>query len=180
MKKRRFVFLVCLLFIVSLLATGCPMPLRRPAPERQPEQAPVPQPAPRQPAPGAMEMANRIANIAADVPGVDAAVVVAISNMALVGITLDRAEEVARGEVEIKQEVARTIEKREPGIVNAYVSANPDIIKQLRDISSGIQRGEPLSTFFEQLAEILRRMRVETDPEPAPVPPPPPPVPTPG
>lgn len=171
MKQRRCLYLVCLLVIVSLLAAGCPIPLRRPAPERQPEQAPG------MPAPGAMEMANRIADIAAEVQGVDAAVVVAIANLALVGVTLDRAEAQARGEVEIKQEVARTIEEREPAIVNAYVSANPDIVQQLRDISSGIQRGEPVSEFFEQLAEILRRMRAETDPEPAPAPPVPPAVP---
>ena len=115
-----------------------------------------------QPTPDAMQMAERIADIATDVEGVDNSVVVVISNMALVGITLERDETAQRGEKEIKQEVARRIEKREPSIVNAYVSANPDIVKQLQDISRGIRNGKPISTFFDQITDVLSRMRAES------------------
>jgi YhcN/YlaJ family sporulation lipoprotein len=83
--------------------------------------------------------------------------------MALVGITLEREETAAKGEKEIKEEVARQIEDREPSIVNAYVSANPDLVKQLRDISQGIQEGEPISAFFDQITDVLNRMKSESD-----------------
>jgi YhcN/YlaJ family sporulation lipoprotein len=107
-----------------------------------------------------MDMANRVADIATDVRGVDDAVVVVISNLALVGITLDR-QEGAGNEVEVKRQVAERIEDQEPSIVNAYVSANPDIVRQLNEISRGVARGEPISGFFDQLTEVLQRMRAE-------------------
>lgn len=184
MKNKRFILLLSFLLVISLVISGCP-PFRRPVPERQPVPQPVPpqqqpqrldpnqrpvdpspgpQTQPRsQPAPDANELANRIADIATDVQGVDNAVVVVISNLAMVGVTLDRTDAANRGETEIKREVASRIEDREPAIVNAYVSANPDIVRQLREISRGVQRGEPITTFFDQITEVLRRMRAETD-----------------
>jgi YhcN/YlaJ family sporulation lipoprotein len=173
-KNRKFLLLLSLLLVVSLLISGCP-PFRRPAPERQPvpEQRtpdPAPQPTdpspdpgvqPRtQPGPNANDLANRVADMATDVQGVDNAVVVIISNLAMIGVSLERNN--ARDEAEVKREVANTVEDREPSIVNAYVSANPDIVRQLEEISRGIQRGEPITTFFDQITEVLRRMRAES------------------
>lgn len=169
MRNRRTVWFICLLLIFSLIIGGCTLPFRRPAPQRQPTPTPEPQapgpqtqPVPGQPGAGTTQMADRITDIATDVQGVDAAVTVVVSNLALVGVTLERDAADTRDEVEIKKEVATRIENEEPSIVNAYVSANPDIIKQLRDIARGIERGEPISTFFDQLTEILQRMRAET------------------
>jgi len=168
LRTKRIISVICLLLIISLVA-GCTLPFRRPEPQRQPERTPTPQPqtpAPRtqpvpgQPGPAAMDMANRVADIATDVRGVDDAVVVVISNLALVGITLDR-QEGAGNEVEVKRQVAERIEDQEPSIVNAYVSANPDIVRQLNEISRGVARGEPISGFFDQLTEVLQRMRAE-------------------
>ncbi|MCW3489570.1 YhcN/YlaJ family sporulation lipoprotein [Dethiobacter alkaliphilus] len=179
MKSKRLLILLSILLVMSLILSGCP-PFQRPAPEPRPapDQQPPPEtrqdpqdirrpnqdptrPQPDQPGPDATDLANRVADIATDVEGVDDAVVVVISNLAMVGITL---EDGAEGrEVEIKQEVSSTIEDREPGIVNAYVSADPDIIRQLEEISAGIQRGEPISTFFDQITEVLQRMRAETN-----------------
>ncbi|MBS4021585.1 MAG: YhcN/YlaJ family sporulation lipoprotein [Dethiobacter sp.] len=172
MVNRRFVLIVCLILIFSLLLGGCTLPFRRPAPERVPERTPTPQPAdptprtqpvPGQQRPGAIEMAEQVAEIATDVQGVDSAVAVVVSNLALVGVTLDRGEVAARDQAAIKREVSKRIEDEEPSIVNAFVSANPDIIKQLQDISRGIRRGEPISTFFDQITDILARMRAETN-----------------
>lgn len=180
MKNKRFYLLLSILLVAALVISGCPF--RRPVPERQPipEQQPAPDarqdpaqiprpdaPAPRtqpgQPGPDATDLANRIADMAKDVEGVDNATVVVISNMAMVGITIERDQAQQRNENEIKQEVSRIIEDREPRIVNAYVSANPDIVRQLEEISRGIQRGEPISTFFDQITEVLQRMRAETN-----------------
>lgn len=168
MINRRLHLIVCLLVIVSMVLGGCALPFRRPEPERMPERTPTPQPAapprpqaPDQRPPRAMDTAERLADLAANVQGVEAAAVVVVSNLALVGITLDRGEADARGANEIKQQVANRIEQEEPSIVNAYVSANPDIIKQIQDINQGIARGEPISTFFDQITDTLERMRAE-------------------
>ncbi|NLP36232.1 MAG: YhcN/YlaJ family sporulation lipoprotein [Firmicutes bacterium] len=181
MKKKKFFLFLVLLLVVTLFLSSCswfrrpeaerqPVPdtgprqntetQRQRMPQQQPQQQVVPQ---EQPRPDAQQMAERIADIATEVEGVDRSVVVVISNMALVGITLERQETAERGEEQIKKEVAARIEKKEPSIVNAYVSANPDIIKQLTDISQGIERGEPVSSFFDQIADVLNRMRAETD-----------------
>ncbi len=176
MKNKRIILILTVLLIATLLTSGCP-PFRRPEPERRPDPAPAPeiqvpqqQPAvpapdlnvqPRQPAPEAMDLAEQIADAATRVEGVENAVAIVIANLAMVGITLER--DTARNEVEIKREVAKLVEERQPRIVSAYVSANPDIIKQLQEISRGIQRGEPISEFFDQIGEVLRRMRAETN-----------------
>lgn len=167
MRKKNLILLLCVFLVLALVLSGCPF--RRPVPQRRPAPEPLPrrerpeqprtQPPPDQPGPAATDLANRIADIATNVEGVDQSVVVVISNLALVGITIERGA--AGREVEIKREVATRIENREPSIVNAYVSANPDIVRQLREISRGIQRGEPISTFFEQITEVLQRMRAE-------------------
>ncbi|HZK25494.1 MAG TPA: YhcN/YlaJ family sporulation lipoprotein [Oscillospiraceae bacterium] len=189
MKTKKLVYFLSLLLVASLFVSSCSL-FRRPEPERQPVPTPVPDPnlapnqtpqpnpgvnpppapqpqtpreqPPGQPTPDATQMAERIADIATGVQGVDNSVVVVISNMALVGITLERAETAQRGEKELKQEVARRIEDREPSIVNAYVSANPDLVKQLQDISRGIRNGKPISTFFDQITDVLSRMRAES------------------
>ena len=183
MKNKKLKYFLSLLLIATLFVSGCSL-FRRPEPERQPvpqvpapdmtpqqnpniNPAPAPQPQtprvrpPGQPTPEATDMAQRIADIATDVEGVDNSVVVVISNMALVGITVER--ENASQEKNIKKEVSKRIEDREPSIVNAYVSANPDLVKQLQDISRGIQRGEPISSFFDQITDVLTRMRAETN-----------------
>ncbi|MDW7651552.1 MAG: YhcN/YlaJ family sporulation lipoprotein [Bacillota bacterium] len=176
MKSRRFLLFLSIVLAVTMIVSGCAT-FRRPAPERQPVPqqdrqdpedinrpgAPAPRTQPGQPDPDANDLANRVADMATDVEGVDDAVVVVISNLAMVGITLERDQAAERNENEIKQEVSRIIEDREPSIVNAYVSANPDIVRQLEEISGGIQRGEPISTFFDQITEVLQRMRAETN-----------------
>jgi YhcN/YlaJ family sporulation lipoprotein len=171
MFNRRLILTVCIILIFSLVLSGCTLPFRRPVPERAPERSPgsdPPDPTPRtqpvpgQQRPGAIEMADRIVEIATDVEGVDSAVAVVVSNLAMVGVTLDRGEAAVRDQNEIKKEVSRRIEEEERSIVNAYVSANPDIVGQLREISEGVQRGEPISTFFDQIVDILERMRAET------------------
>ncbi len=170
MINRRLLLAVSLILVFSLLLSviGCTLPFRRPEPQRVPERTPTPQPAdptprtqpvPGQQQPGAVAMAERLAEIATDVEGVDSATVVVVSNLALVGVTLDRD---GADQSDVKSEVARRIEDEEPSIVNAYVSANPDIVSQLEEISRGIQRGEPISTFFDQIVDILSRMRAET------------------
>jgi YhcN/YlaJ family sporulation lipoprotein len=178
LKNKRLLLILSVVLVVSLAISGCGL-FRRPAPERQPEMTPQaprgqdpgtlptdPAPGPgvqprTQPGPNALDLANRVSNLATDVDGVDNAVVVVISNLALIGISLER--DGAGNENEIKQEVADVVEDREPSIVNAFVSASPDIVRQLEEISRGIQRGEPISTFFDQITEVLQRMRAETD-----------------
>lgn len=168
MKNKRFIAGLCLLLALSLLAGGCQFPMRRPVPERQQEdttptpaeeQTPPPRTQQVEPQRNADDIAERAADIAEKVEGVKSSVVVVISNLALVGLTLER--DVAEPD-KIKEEVAKRIETNERSIVNAYVSASPDIVKQLEEISAGIQRGEPISSFFDQITDVLKRMRAES------------------
>ncbi len=164
MNTKKTIRVICLLFVISSV-TGCALPFRKPEAQRQPDQTPIPQQqeiadSQERQEPDTKDMANRVASIAADVPGVNNVVAVVISNLAMVGITLDQ-EDNANSEVEIKKQVAKRIEDTEPSIVNAYVSTNPDILRQLNEISSGVARGEPISGFFDQLTQVLQRMRAE-------------------
>lgn len=168
MKNKRFIAMLTLVLALGLLAGGCQL-LRRPMTEQQRQQDTTPDiskdqqtPPPRtqqvEPQRSADDVAERVAEIAENVQGVESSVVVVISNLALVGITLDRdVNEPDR----VKEEVAKRVENNERSIVNAYVSANPDIVKQLEEISAGIKRGEPVSSFFDQITDVLQRMRSE-------------------
>ncbi|NLM46344.1 MAG: YhcN/YlaJ family sporulation lipoprotein [Firmicutes bacterium] len=182
MQNKKLILLVFLMLAASFLLHSCAW-FRRPEAERQPlprtneqkdmqqqerqqtqdmrRQTPQVQPN-DQPRTDTMDLAERISKIATGVDGVDRSVVVVISNMALIGVTLEREETSQAGDEALKKEVARRVEAEEPSIVNAYVSANPDIVKQLQDISSGITRGEPISTFFDQITDVLRRMKAES------------------
>ena len=148
MNQKKFILLVILMLMASFLLCSCAW-FRRPEPERQPlprtneeqdtrqqerqqtrdmrRQTPQVQPD-DQPGTDTMDLADRISKIATGVEGVDRSVVVVISNMAMIGVTLDREETSRAGDEALKKEVARRVEEKEPSIVNAYVSACPDLV----------------------------------------------------
>lgn len=161
MKNRKVRLLLCaLLAMLMLLPVGC----------RRAQDQSLPNPDQRQdldtpdtslPNPGVVDTAKNAADMATSVQGVDSAVAVVITNMVLVGIRIE--SNMAEDEENIKEEVARRIRADEPNIATVYVSADPDIFQRLQEISQGIRRGEPITSFFDQLTEVVERMRVETD-----------------
>ncbi|WP_010171792.1 YhcN/YlaJ family sporulation lipoprotein [Bacillus coahuilensis] len=116
---------------------------------------------------------NRLAELAASVPNVKHATVVALGEYAIVGIDVDK--DLDRSEVgTIKYSVAETL-KDDPDGAEALVVADPDITARLTEIRYDIQNGHPIQGILNELSDITGRIIPElpkhlqkTNPEEAP------------
>jgi YhcN/YlaJ family sporulation lipoprotein len=141
---------------VFLAVTGCAA-LRRPAP---PEQVPGAPPGARQTLPNdpreASRLADRLAKVAAETPGVNRATVVLTGTTAYVGVNLEAEMEKERTEA-TKREVAKRVKDAEPRVERVMVTTDTDTVTRLKNIAEGVRRGEPVSAFADELKEINRR-----------------------
>ncbi len=158
--KKVMVLAAALLIGLQLLA-GCNM-ARKPAPQNPPEaQAPAPAAPSNQAMPDNAEEVNQIAErlteTAAQVPGVERAVVVIAGTTAYVGV--DQKEDMGGADTEkVKRDVSNEVKKAEPRLTAVYVSSDPDVTARLRSIADGVAAGKPLSTFDNELSEITKRI----------------------
>lgn len=100
--------------------------------------------------------ADRLVQLAKRVRNVNDATAVVIGKWAVVGIDVNA--HLDRPEVGvIKYTVAEAI-KEDPQGANAMVTADPDIVQRLREMGADIRRGQPISGFAEELADIVGRI----------------------
>jgi YhcN/YlaJ family sporulation lipoprotein len=100
--------------------------------------------------------ADRLVQIATRVRNVKGATAVVIGKFAVVGIDVDA--HLDRPEVGvIKYSVAEAL-REDPQGATAMVSADPDIVQRLREMTADIQRGRPVAGFAEELADIVGRI----------------------
>lgn len=94
--------------------------------------------------------------LAKRVPGVNGAHCVVMNNMAVVGIDVDGA--LTRSRVgSIKYSVAEAIRK-DPRSVRAVVTADMDISSRLAEMGKHISKGNPVSGFASEMADIIGRI----------------------
>ncbi|UQZ32903.1 YhcN/YlaJ family sporulation lipoprotein [Paenibacillus sp. PK3_47] len=94
--------------------------------------------------------------LAMRVPGVDGAHCVVMNNTAVVGIDVDGS--LTRSRVgNIKYSVAEAIRK-DPRGVKALVTADIDITSRLNEMGRHISRGNPVSGFGAEMADIIGRI----------------------
>lgn len=154
-RNRLLVSVAALLGVILLVGAlaGCDI-ARRPGP---PEQAP---PEARQALPNdpreAGRLADRLAKTAADTPGVNRATVVLTGTTAYVGLNLEEGMEGKRTN-EVKRKAAKRVRQAEPRIERVMVTTDMDTFARLERIAAGVRRGEPVSAFQREFAEINRR-----------------------
>lgn len=102
------------------------------------------------------EVVQRLEKLATSVPHVNDANCVVIGNTAIVGINVDGNLERARVGT-IKYSVAEALRKDPVGI-HAIVTADIDIGNRLREMSTDIKNGSPVSGFAQELADIFGRI----------------------
>jgi YhcN/YlaJ family sporulation lipoprotein len=102
------------------------------------------------------EVINRLEKLAKAVPHVNDAHCVVIGHTAIVGINVDGNLDRARVGT-IKYSVAEAL-RRDPVGIHAIVTADIDISNRLREMSTDIQKGKPISGFTQELADIFGRI----------------------
>lgn len=102
------------------------------------------------------DKAQHLVNIALSVPQVNHAYCLTLGNMAIVGIDVPADMERSRVDI-IKYSVAEAM-KKDPYGANALVTADLDLTQNIREISTKINEGHPITAFTSELGDILGRL----------------------
>ncbi|MGI6065860.1 MAG: YhcN/YlaJ family sporulation lipoprotein [Bacillota bacterium] len=153
-------FLISGLIILALLLGAACAPAQRPldpTPTRNPAQAPdmrqtppaTPQP-PTPQTPGVpATLADTIADEVARINGVESANVLVVGRTAFVGCNLDK--EMDDGQVEtLKDDIADRAREFDQ-VTDCLVSADPDVVEQIRDISEGRSTPDSIGDLYQRL-----------------------------
>ncbi len=159
MRWMRLWIMLLLAVALSVSALGCNA-ARKPAP--QDNQVPAPTtPAPNRALPASPAesnaLARELADRAAGVNGVKKATVVLSGNTAIVGLDMDKGIE-KKETNDVKTEVGRVVKNADNRIKNVLVSTDADIVSRIKRVASGIAEGKPLSSFTDEIKEIIRRI----------------------
>lgn len=137
---------IILVFTFTFTLAGCPL---------QRERAEQPRPVPQ----NKTVVADKISAVATRVEGVQDAYTVVTANTALVGITLKNQNTSRNEMVKVEDQVAKTVIQKVSAIGSVYVTAAPEIVPRIRDISQRIARGEPITRFTRDIQNITRDLR---------------------
>lgn len=156
MNIRKTPGLLLVALLILLFSMGC-------SPQKRPELGQGNPPAPTAPAPSrpmptdpnqASRVAERLAGEARKVQGVDSASVVVTGSTAMVGVNLKPGADAAA----VKSEVARVVSGADNRVKNVLVSTDPELNQRLVRISKGITEGRPVSSFSDEISELLKRL----------------------
>ncbi|NEW05247.1 YhcN/YlaJ family sporulation lipoprotein [Paenibacillus sp. SYP-B3998] len=152
--------MICFIFLVLSLATGCSQaPKNGTAPPQDPtkNQVKVQQIAPQKlEIKDSKAVAERLEQLATSIPQVESAHCVVFGNTAVVGINIKKDMDRARVGT-VKYSVAEAL-KKDPYGVNAIVTADLDLDQRLRNIRDNVKAGRPVTGFAEQMADIMGRI----------------------
>jgi spore cortex protein len=104
-----------------------------------------------------MRVADQAADKVADLPEVDTANVIVTENNAFVAAKLDKS---SRNELtnKIENKISKAVKSVDHDIDNVYVSTNPDFYDRINTYASDIRHGRPVSGFFNQFNDMVRRV----------------------
>jgi spore cortex protein len=153
-------FVLTTVVLVTFLIVGCAnkgnqLGQQKTSPSTTPQHS---NPIRQQSVPSANRVA--IANQAADkvirIPGIRTANVLVTQRNAYVAAVLTDTNAPLTREIESK--IAEQVRSTDPTIQNVYVSTNPDFVNRVNTYVKDIQQGRPVSGFFEQFTELVRRI----------------------
>lgn len=149
--KRYFIWLVGVVVMALLIGVAC-SPAQKPTPQApsvEPKtygnQSPPSGTAPVMPA----NLADSIANDVADMEGVKSAYVFVVGRTAFVGVNLDQEMDDAKVD-SLKKQIANEI-KRNDRITQVMISADPDLVEQIRDIAEGRSTPDAIGDLYTRL-----------------------------
>ncbi|MGV2911482.1 YhcN/YlaJ family sporulation lipoprotein, partial [Bacillus safensis] len=63
---------------------------------------------------------------------------------------------------DLKKKISDKVKSTDQQIDNVYVSANPDFVDRMQGYGKRIKSGEPISGFFDEFTETVRRVFPES------------------
>ncbi len=170
---KKALLIVCIACLLLINVAGCQKSAQKPM-ENQPQAQPNSDL--QDNAPERRIIANRISKSAEGVAGVEKASVVVYEmditseNAAqgqnevkgmnvIVGITLDMNQSQDKKAKEVEQKVAEKIKQSETGISSIMVTTDPEIIKQINRIATGIIDGNPIKNYQQEIDSITQQLK---------------------
>ncbi|MBA4601193.1 YhcN/YlaJ family sporulation lipoprotein [Thermoactinomyces sp. AMNI-1] len=152
---------ICGLISVMLFLGACSQKNESPADEASPNEVPetvrVKQTAPEQRKNRSPQaVANRLVQIARNVPNVTDASAIVLGSYTIVGINLDPTLDRGRTGT-IKYTVAQALHE-DPQGAHAFVTADPDLVQRIRELNEDLKNGRPVQGIMDELAEIAARI----------------------
>ncbi|PCK22405.1 hypothetical protein CEY02_04480 [Bacillus pumilus] len=167
MKKK---WMLSLLLVPTLITTGCGMNNqgneRRGAMERQYENVTYKNDNMRQDqqnvqTPQNVKEADKASELVANMSEVKTANVLVTGKNAFVAVVLEGNKS---GDVtdDLKKKISDKVKSTDQEINNVYVSTNPDFVDRMEGYGKRIRNGEPISGFFDEFTETVRRIFPES------------------
>lgn len=104
-----------------------------------------------------MRVADQAADKVSDLPEVDTANVIVTENNAYVAAKLDNSTRSGLTN-DIENKISKAVKSVDHDIDRVYVSVNPDFYDRMNTYASDIRNGRPVSGFFNQFNEMIRRV----------------------
>ncbi|MDI3327421.1 MAG: YhcN/YlaJ family sporulation lipoprotein [Alicyclobacillaceae bacterium] len=126
--------------------------------------APPPQRAPQQAGPFAApadpdQIMRQMNDAVRRIPGVEGSTVVLAGRTALVGVDLSHT--VTGSKIDSIKHSVKEAAERTGGGYRVVVTADVDLVARLRAVAAGIRQGRPVSSFSDEIADILSRILPE-------------------
>ncbi|OIK11548.1 hypothetical protein BIV60_17870 [Bacillus sp. MUM 116] len=102
-----------------------------------------------------MRVADEAAKRVANLPEVDTANVIASDNNAFVAVKLSGSTQLTNN---LEHKISDKVKSVDRDIDNVYVSANPDFYGQMNQWSGDIRNGRPVTGFFKEFSDAVRRV----------------------
>ncbi|MCL6515852.1 YhcN/YlaJ family sporulation lipoprotein [Alicyclobacillus sp.] len=107
--------------------------------------------------------ADRVAQLALNIPHVRSAAAVAAGRVILIGVDLARAAAMAEGGGpdfnHIQREIRRRVLTQAPEFRYVYVTRDPAQVREINRIADGLRSGQPLSAYRDRMAALMRQMQ---------------------
>ncbi|KXI32719.1 MULTISPECIES: YhcN/YlaJ family sporulation lipoprotein [Bacillus] len=163
-------WMLSLLLVPTLITAGCGMnnqgDERRGTMKRQYENVTykndnMRQDQPDVQTPQKVKVADKASELVANMSEVKTANVFVTGKNAFVAVVLEGNKS---GDVtdDLKKKISDKVKSTDQQIDNVYVSANPDFVDRMQGYGKRIKSGEPISGFFDEFTETVRRVFPES------------------
>ncbi|MDI3256643.1 MAG: YhcN/YlaJ family sporulation lipoprotein [Kyrpidia sp.] len=107
---------------------------------------------------GNAALADRLADIASSVPGVQSAAAVVRNRHAFIGIRVSAPIQDAQRTEQVKTEIRQRILVWAPVIAEAHITEDRALLRQIEDVADAVRAGRPVGDFNARINEWERRI----------------------